>query len=237
MEATCPFAVGAESGARSGVSGSGVRCAALHPSVRVRADRQRRLCMTPDHARCQSFLSAREEGREDLADRTDAGSFWSGPAGSLVALEPDRAHQRDGVTGSSPRGRQALLAALVVVAFAVLAAARLAAPSVTPSRSPGTGSPSPVAAETAVPSATASPEATPSPQGSVVPSPTPVASASPARTAAPSPSAPPRTTYTVRAGDTLFGIATRFGTTVRALKAANGLTSSTIHVGQVLKIP
>ena len=44
-------------------------------------------------------------------------------------------------------------------------------------------------------------------------------------------------TYVVQPGDTLYSIALRFGTTVEALKAANGLTSSMIRVGMVLHIP
>lgn len=44
-------------------------------------------------------------------------------------------------------------------------------------------------------------------------------------------------TYTVQPGDNLFRIALKFGTTVAAIKAANGLTSDTIRVGQVLIIP
>lgn len=44
-------------------------------------------------------------------------------------------------------------------------------------------------------------------------------------------------TYTVQSGDTLYQIAQRFGTTVDALKSANNLTSNTLRVGQVLKIP
>lgn len=44
--------------------------------------------------------------------------------------------------------------------------------------------------------------------------------------------------YTVRAGDTLFSIANRFGTTVNALAAANNLPSNgVIYVGWSLKIP
>ncbi len=42
--------------------------------------------------------------------------------------------------------------------------------------------------------------------------------------------------YTVRAGDTLSSIARRCGTTVTALKQANGLVSSRIYVGQTLII-
>jgi LysM repeat protein len=41
-------------------------------------------------------------------------------------------------------------------------------------------------------------------------------------------------TYTVRRGDTLFGIATRHGTTVAAIMQANSLRSSVIYVGQRL---
>jgi LysM repeat protein len=44
-------------------------------------------------------------------------------------------------------------------------------------------------------------------------------------------------TYVVRWGDTLFSIAQKFGTTVDAIKAANGLTSDFIIVGQELIIP
>ena len=46
-----------------------------------------------------------------------------------------------------------------------------------------------------------------------------------------------RKTYTVQAGDNLFRLGLRFGVSVRALQAANGLRSTYIHVGQVLVIP
>lgn len=48
------------------------------------------------------------------------------------------------------------------------------------------------------------------------------------------PASPSGTTYLVQQGDTLFSIARRYGTSVDAIKAANGLASDTITVGQVL---
>src|SRR3989337_3356613 len=43
-------------------------------------------------------------------------------------------------------------------------------------------------------------------------------------------------TYTVQSGDTLYEIATKFGTTVSDLKSTNNLTSDVIRVGQVLYV-
>ena len=43
--------------------------------------------------------------------------------------------------------------------------------------------------------------------------------------------------YTVKSGDTLTKIAKKNGTTAKAIQAANGLTTTKIHVGQKLKIP
>ncbi len=51
------------------------------------------------------------------------------------------------------------------------------------------------------------------------------------------PSTTPAGTYIVKPGNTLFSIAKWNGTTVSALKAANGLWSNTIYVGQRLVIP
>lgn len=43
--------------------------------------------------------------------------------------------------------------------------------------------------------------------------------------------------YVVRAGDSLWLIARRYGTTVDAIKSLNGLTSDLLDIGQILKIP
>lgn len=44
-------------------------------------------------------------------------------------------------------------------------------------------------------------------------------------------------TYTVKAGDSLYSIAQKYGTTVDELKSLNNLTSNTLSIGQVLIIP
>ncbi len=45
------------------------------------------------------------------------------------------------------------------------------------------------------------------------------------------------TTYTVVPGDSLWGIARKNGTSVEAIQSANGLSSTTIRIGQQLNIP
>lgn len=51
-------------------------------------------------------------------------------------------------------------------------------------------------------------------------------------------SAPAKVTYTVKSGDTLSGIASKYGTTVNAIASANGISNpNLIYVGQVLTIP
>lgn len=75
-----------------------------------------------------------------------------------------------------------------------------------------------------------------------------VPGAAPAAVAAPAPAASvptsvptsitTRTSYTVARGDTLSGIAARYGTTVAAIQSANGLkNASFIRIGQVLSVP
>ncbi len=54
----------------------------------------------------------------------------------------------------------------------------------------------------------------------------------------PTPEPQPTITYTVRRGDTLSGIASRFGTTYQRLAQLNGISNpNRIYVGQVLRIP
>ncbi|HSS35973.1 MAG TPA: LysM peptidoglycan-binding domain-containing protein, partial [Patescibacteria group bacterium] len=89
------------------------------------------------------------------------------------------------------------------------------------------------------PSASALVVASPTPTRPPAASPTVAPSASPKPTKTPKPSKAPTAskTYTVKPGDTLSSIAIRFGTTVKALQALNGIKDTLIKPGQVLKIP
>jgi LysM repeat protein len=124
-----------------------------------------------------------------------------------------------------------------------------ASPSVAPSANP-TMSPVPSASASRLPSASPSNSASPSKAPSASPTPSKTASPTPSKTATPAPSptatksptptpSPTATTtkYVVVAGDNLTKIAAKFGVTVSALKAANGLTSDIVKLGQALVIP
>jgi LysM repeat protein len=82
----------------------------------------------------------------------------------------------------------------------------------------------------------------PTPTPTITPTPTPSPTASPTPKPSPTPSptssAPASKTYTVKPGDTLSGIATRFGTTSRILMDLNSISNANlIRIGQILKLP
>ena len=213
--------------------------------------KQRDLCLLPVHLGCATYQAAREleAGATHGLEPADGG-LWPETRGAVLALEAVGG-RRSGLAGAPGRaGSQALLVGLMVVAFIVLALARVTpaglsgeppasfaadaagslAPAVesgAPGSAPPTAAPNPSAAATASGDPGASPAASPSAGASAPPA-----------SARPSPSAASGETYKVRSGDTLSSIAIRFGVTVKAIRAANGLGSaSLIRPGQELVIP
>jgi hypothetical protein len=72
------------------------------------------------------------------------------------------------------------------------------------------------------------------PPDTATPTPTPRPSATRTPTSAPTPCG---CEYVTKAGDTLWGIADRFGTTVQAIKECNRIGGDTIYAGTELRIP
>ena len=92
------------------------------------------------------------------------------------------------------------------------------------------------------PTPTITPTPTPKPSASATPTPKPSASATPKPKASPTPSATPKPSavkeYKVKPGDTLTGIASRFGTTSKILMKLNSISNADLlKIGQILKLP
>jgi nucleoid-associated protein YgaU len=227
VERICPYLALLEDG-RTVADGFDAehRCLAVSPPATLERARQVQLCLTEAHVRCERFVSARtawlaaSSGLPRVAPDVDFGT-------TRMVLEQEPAWRSLAATPRERLGRGTLLVGAAVAAVAAVlvlgSVFRLfgGAPGPSPSPTPS-----------------ASPSAVPSPSSSPTASPVRSASAAPTATQAPTATpAPTQRTYVVKQGDTLNGIAQQFGTTVQAIKAANGLTSDTINIGQVLVIP
>jgi LysM repeat protein len=210
------------------------RCVALAPPAPQTVEKQHRHCLSADHVECPVFRAAASAREAALAGAADPATVAAAdrarrpqPRTAPVLLELPRLVDHLIRLQSDRAPGQLLLIGLMVVAFAIVGLSRLAAtaaeavPSIAPPTSipvasvvPGAGSP------TVTPSSSAAASARP-----------------PASTAPPSTSPGFRTTYTVKRGDTLIGVASKFKTTAAKLRSLNALKSSTLRIGQVLKIP
>lgn len=230
-----------------------VVCAAYDPDHRCTAPggpgplsrtQQSSVCLDPGHRECPHFMSASQAA---LGARIPGVP----PPSADVVLAPMRLVIDTESAWTSLRGRRAAFPAGRVMAAGVLSMAAVGAVATGAVQRltgafagppPVAGAPEPyLAADTysATPTASAlpTPIATPTrgPEASAA-SPSPTATVDPAT---PAPTRAPRPqTYVVQEGDTLQAIAQRFGTTVRALKAANAIQDEDlIEAGQVLTIP
>ncbi|MDP9251311.1 MAG: LysM peptidoglycan-binding domain-containing protein [Chloroflexota bacterium] len=226
MDRICPFLVLAAD-RRTAVDGYDPEhlCDALTPAEALDRGRQTQLCLTEAHASCERFVAAR--------------SVHLAAVGGLPRPAPDVLFQRTrqildpepAWRNLTPGGRSRPSSRALVVGGVAAAAALTVAVSSIAGVFGGGASPSP----------SPSTQSTPSPGAST--STAPVASLPPTSSSAPTvaptaraSAAPTPISYVVQAGDTLGTIAARFGTTVEAIRAANGLTSDVINVGQVLTI-
>ncbi|MGH2408551.1 MAG: LysM peptidoglycan-binding domain-containing protein [Candidatus Limnocylindrales bacterium] len=235
--AICPFLIADDGAWRAARPMREHRCGALQPPGPLTLEKQRRLCLISDHVRCPTYLDAVEARAEARAETLPALQSFAArvdrrvPRAAAVALDRPTVSSGDrSVLGRARGVSRAGLAGLMVAAIVLLVAARfLSAGSLGPATSPSPSSSGLVADA----SPTASPLATEAA--------TPVPTASPAPpTASPAPSPTPAFSqkYTVQQGDTLSGIATKFGTTVAKLKALNNISdANSIQIGQILKIP
>jgi LysM repeat protein len=245
----CPYLQGETGDWRAAVPAREHGCGAVEPPAPIAIDKQRRLCLVPDHSTCTTYLAAREAliadgdaGAQapgavtDLGDRGDA-TRWRLRRTAPVVLD------RGGPSLASLRldrtATQIALVGLMVLAFSILAFARLTAGD--PPAQIGGASPTPSATPSARPSASPRPSPRPSPTPAASPAASgssPAASASPAANASPEASVAGAQTYRVQSGDTLSGIAARFGTTVAELQRLNDIEDpSLIRVGQLLELP
>jgi LysM repeat protein len=243
LDVVCPYLGSADGRWRSAAPSREQRCSAVGSGALLALAKQRSLCLAAEHRTCAAFLAARRsDGSPADGSAVDADQgLWPRVRTVPMLLDPMRG-RFGGIPAERARvGGQAVLVGLMGVAFVALVLARVTAPPIGAGGTPAPPSPTsvasgpvvgPIVSPGSLPSATASPIATPTS------SPAPTPEATPAPSLSPTPRPAPTRTYVVQSGDTLYVIAQRFGTTVKAISEANGITDpSRIRIGQVLAIP
>jgi LysM repeat protein len=231
----CPFLVAEEGGWRLDAPSRAHRCGAVSPPAPLSPEKQARLCLTAAHTGCatlQASLSARR-ARLGPATENDRATRW-GLARTTTVIEEAGGLRARAAGLLLDRGRwPAIPAVILVLTLLVLAASGLRPTSPAAVESSAT----PGASATHAPASTPGPTLSSSPEATSTPATTPTAQPTARPTGLPAPSAA-FTTYKVKSGDTLSGIASSFGVTVREILDLNGISiDSKLRVGQVLKIP
>jgi hypothetical protein len=215
-------------------------CHAQDPPGLLERSRQAELCLSESHHQCERYAAflARHAA---LAAAVPAPSSDAHITRTRLVFDPD---PRRGAVGAiappGSSGRRWLVAG-GVAAVGVAAAATAVGGGfngLVGGPAPGAAASAPALTFDASPTARLQATVQPTPLSTEKPTPIP-ASPTPRATPEPTkvPASPKPETYVVAEGDTLSLIATRFGTSVSAIKAANGLDSDVINVGQVLVIP
>ena len=234
----CPFLLSEGGGWRLDLPTRAHRCAAFAPPAQLAPEKQSRLCLTPEHLGCATYLASLAARTERLGEPSSERATRWGLARTTTVIE-DPGGMRGRVLGLVLDRRRwpAIPAVLLITTLFTLALSGFRAGG--SSSAAATGGPTPTtAAATIAPTAgpTTAPVETSAPQATVT-APPATAAPTPKPTKTPKPPAPLRT-YRVQSGDTLSGIASQFGTTPGAIARLNGISvGSTLRIGQVLKIP
>ena len=260
IAAVCPFLSGPDGEYRAASPSRDHRCGAVDPPTRLPVEKQQQLCLRTRHFECPAFIAATAPGVALTASRPI-------PRSAPLVLERAEPTVSIGGLTFPARALQFGLAGVLAVALAIVVfgggddrtpaagvgpsassgASAAARASASPRRStgasaaPGTSAterpvttPGPTEVRTTEPSGSAGPD----PESSLPPT-TPGATA-PAATdsASPSGGVAASGSYRVKKGDTLSGIAKKFGTTVRILQDLNNIEDPRLlRIGQVLKLP
>jgi LysM repeat protein len=231
----CPFLLAEGGGWRLDLPSREHRCAAVSPAAPLSIEKQQRLCLTASHPTCATYQASMAARADRLGfPSSDRATRWALARTTTVVEDAGGLRGRFTTLLLDRRRWPAIPAVLLVGTLFTLAVSGLgngskpvsatAAPS-GPALTPPGASPAP----TSLPAPSSAPEPTSTPASSIAPSPTPLASEGPAATFR---------TYKVKSGDTLSAIAATYGTTSRAIADLNGITvTTTLHIGQVLKIP
>jgi LysM repeat protein len=232
MPRGCPFLVASGGGWRLGMPSRDHRCGAVSPPAALAPEKQLRLCLTPAHTGCPTYLASTTARTERIGAAPVTRATRWGLARTTSVIEDPGGIRGRLLAGLLDRRRWPAIPALLLVTTLFVLALSGLRPGL-PATVGATSSPARLdVTPAATPRATARPNLTPTPSE---PTPTAAPTATPASTAGPSPSFQ---TYVVRSGDTLGAIANRFGTTVRAIADLNGISDPTrIQIGQRLLIP
>lgn len=238
----CPFLVADAGGWRLDIPTRDHRCAAFSPPASLSPEKQARLCLTPAHTGCATYLASLTARTERLgATPVRRATRWGLARTTSIIEDPGGIRARVMAIVLDRRRWPAIPAVILVTTLFVLALSgfRAGVPaSPVATASPGAAAAtSPASAATTPGPAATTDAASPAPATSA-PETVPPPTAKPTKPPATSKPAATFRTYTVQRGDTLTAIASRFGTTVAAIVRLNDLPNrNSLSIGQVLRIP
>jgi hypothetical protein len=212
------------------------RCAAFTPPASLSPEKQARLCLTPAHTGCATYLASLTARTERLgAAPVRRATRWGLARTTSVIEDPGGIRARVLAALLDRRRWPAIPAVILVTTLFVLALSGFRAG--VPISPVATASPGAPATSGATPRSTQRPASTPGPE-TAAPESAPPPTARPSKAPATSEPSASFRTYRVKSGDTLSAIASRFDTTVAAIVELNELPNrNSLSIGQVLLIP